>query len=49
MIIASITLTQFIVIAFIGMIALVAVGMLVIIKQYRNKPGRDFFKRHGID
>lgn len=50
MIIATITLVQFLVSAFFGITILVCIGMLVIIRQQRNKRCDDAFKsRHGLD
>lgn len=47
----AITLTQFLIIAFTGVIALMGIGMLVIISQHRNKqgnPSKEFMKRIGL-
>lgn len=40
------TLTEFIYISGLGLVVLMAIAVLIIIRQYRNKD--DFKKRHGL-
>lgn len=49
MIIATITTAGFIMISLFGAAVLMAIGVLVIIRQHRNKRESDFKKRHGIN